>query len=809
MKKKTIYNLLAAILPAAAVLCFILVRILGTPDGSSTLYAQAAEAVEQGDYDQADLYFDQMEDDFPEYLPQYELQAERQIKENNLSGAIAILEKGSENTGSAYLQQMADTLSNRPELSYNAAESGEVSVNEEQAYPQTELIGMNYDFIVRYTNTNMDRQVHLSFENYYSNGPCHWTSSNPLVATVDQHGVVTCGSQPGEAEITVTDELSGSYAHCWVYVVEPEIFKREDTSDSHYASSQSPFAFISEGSFQYLDFYDPAIEEKIEIVRNNSVTENIPLIYVKGSGLADSGIGKWEEESAGSLYERVDENGNPIVKAEDETESTGEVQLDYSWSTFYFSGDFQIPTTLQANNGKTYTVSSVDFGSSSDITHLYIPATIASFDTAVDNPFTYFPSLESIEVEPGNPLYTSVDGVLYSADGTKLIAYPSKKQGATFAIPDGVTEIGRGAFAVSPYSSSALPDESNMLQTISIPASVSVIEPEELTEIKTLKKIELDPGNTHFKMENGFLMDLDSNVIGFSQESVGTDMVITNASDELNFVNNKTIESLTIDADMGSINIETCESLRSLTVNGEANSLYVYECPALEQVIINSPVDDITISHYNKEDLRVTLNATASSISFYAPYIIENLDYVTDNIYGTINDCYNLTISNSLRSLNLTLPTDADIDPSLFSESSLYELSLTGGKLDNLSFIGGMTDLRYFDLSETQVGDWSGLWDATQISLLGIENCEGIHDISGIRNMPNLVSFEFIGMEVDDISPLASCSLLQRICLDGTKGLDNLSALYNLPNLHYITLDQSDASEGDRQAFRDAGARVD
>ena len=120
-----------------------------------------------------------------------------------------------------------------------------------------------------------------------------------------------------------------------------------------------------------------------------------------------------------------------------------------------------------------------------------------------------------------------------------------------------------------------------------------------------------------------------------------------------------------------------------------------------------------------------------------------------------------------------------------------------------------MTDLRYFDLSETQVGDWSGLWDATQISLLGIENCEGIHDISGIRNMPNLVSFEFIGMEVDDISPLASCSLLQRICLDGTKGLDNLSALYNLPNLHYITLDQSDASEADRQAFRDAGARVD
>lgn len=63
-------------------------------------------------------------------------------------------------------------------------------------------------------------------------------------------------------------------------------------------------------------------------------------------------------------------------------------------------------------------------------------------------------------------------------------------------------------------------------------------------------------------------------------------------------------------------------------------------------------------------------------------------------------------------------------------------------------------------------------------------------------------------MEVDDISPLASCPLLQRVILDGTKGLDNLSALTALPNLYYLVLDQSDASDADRQAFVDAGVRV-
>lgn len=815
MNKKLIGNLLAAILPAAAVLCFILVRMAGMPDEASALYAQAAGAVEKGDYGLADMYFSQLEEDYPEYLPQYELQAERYMQEGDFPAAIDVLEEGAGNTGSGYLQQMADTLSGRPELSYKTIEAGVGTAEEEQVYPQTELAGLNYDFVVRYTNTQMDRQIQLSFDNYYSTYESfYWTSSNPLVATVDQHGLVTCGSQPGEAEITVTGKQGGMYGHCWVYVIESEIFEWEDTTGD-YRWRESPYAFIPEGSFQYLDFYDEDIEEKIDLVQNNSAADNIPLVSVQGSGLSDSGIGVWEEEPEGGLlYERVDENGNPIVKAEDGveggSETAGEIQLDLSWITFYFSGDYRIPDSLRASNGKSYTVTSVELGSTSEITHLYIPATVTSLGQIRGNPFESFRYLESIEVEDGNPSYSSVDGVLYSADGTRLIAYPAQKQGTSFAIPDGVTEIGSNAFAVDAYSYLILNGEIQALQTISIPASVTDIEPNAFSQIETLKKIELDPGNTHFKMENGFLMDLDGNVIGFSPDTAGSggDLVIANASEEISFVGSNELENLTIDAEIGSINIENCESLRSLTINGETRNLYVYSCPALEQVTINASADNVTISHYNKEDLRVTLNAPVSSISIYAPYIIENLDYVTDSIYGELNAWEDLKVSGSLTSLNVTLPDGAEIDPSILSGSPLRELRLTGGKLSDLSFLAGMADLWCFELTGTQVEDWSGLWDASQLTMLGLENCADIHDISGVANLTGLVSAEFSGMEVDDIAPLASCTLLQSVDLNGTKGLDNLSALAALSDLHYIVLDQSDASSADRQAFVDAGVRV-
>ena len=73
--------------------------------------------------------------------------------------------------------------------------------------------------------------------------------------------------------------------------------------------------------------------------------------------------------------------------------------------------------------------------------------------------------LKSIEVAADNVHYSSEDGVLFNKDKTRLIRYPSDKDGASYIIPSGVTTIGDAAF----YSCEGL-------TSITIPNSVTTIE---------------------------------------------------------------------------------------------------------------------------------------------------------------------------------------------------------------------------------------------------------------------------------------------------------------------------------------------
>lgn len=72
-----------------------------------------------------------------------------------------------------------------------------------------------------------------------------------------------------------------------------------------------------------------------------------------------------------------------------------------------------------------------------------IPEAVTSID---GNPFYGCCSLPQITVEKGNRFFQSIDGVLYSKDGTMLIAYPEAKKGKEFAVPDSVLKIGKAGF---------------------------------------------------------------------------------------------------------------------------------------------------------------------------------------------------------------------------------------------------------------------------------------------------------------------------------------------------------------------------
>lgn len=69
-----------------------------------------------------------------------------------------------------------------------------------------------------------------------------------------------------------------------------------------------------------------------------------------------------------------------------------------------------------------------------------------------DGAFEGAKSIQKFKVESGNENFVTVNGVLYSKDLTRLVAYPPANSSVTeFAVPQSVTSIDMGAFAQSKY----------------------------------------------------------------------------------------------------------------------------------------------------------------------------------------------------------------------------------------------------------------------------------------------------------------------------------------------------------------------
>lgn len=80
---------------------------------------------------------------------------------------------------------------------------------------------------------------------------------------------------------------------------------------------------------------------------------------------------------------------------------------------------------------------------------VHIPAEMEEIRCGAFVPF-YSPYLTAFEVDPANTVVTSVDGVLYNKDVTKLLAYPRGKEGA-YTVPSTVQEITDGAFKMAAH----------------------------------------------------------------------------------------------------------------------------------------------------------------------------------------------------------------------------------------------------------------------------------------------------------------------------------------------------------------------
>ena len=107
--------------------------------------------------------------------------------------------------------------------------------------------------------------------------------------------------------------------------------------------------------------------------------------------------------------------------------------------------------------GTLKVIRSYCFSDCMNLEEITLPASLTELEKYTDDQgvtvwqaqvFCRNPRLTAINVESGNTHYTSVDGVLFTADRKKLLYYPDgKNAGGTYDIPEGTTELGYTAFS--------------------------------------------------------------------------------------------------------------------------------------------------------------------------------------------------------------------------------------------------------------------------------------------------------------------------------------------------------------------------
>ena len=231
------------------------------------------------------------------------------------------------------------------------------------------------------------------------------------------------------------------------------------------------------------DFFMKAKRISAWIIAVSLCITNSGLVYAaENTGMEESTILAVQEED--SIKEKKDEEPAAECVSEDvqaeisnENELSGEIttetenvpengtQEQHDWEGKLYSDgtaeitkytgsdkDVVIPSTIEG-----HTVTSLEqdvFYNNTTVETIHIPATVTSMGHPGDVMTTTFKgatSLKSITVEEGNPVYFSIDGVLFmyaATDSTPmLMVYPASKDGASYYIPKNVGNICDYAFS--------------------------------------------------------------------------------------------------------------------------------------------------------------------------------------------------------------------------------------------------------------------------------------------------------------------------------------------------------------------------
>ncbi len=224
----------------------------------------------------------------------------------------------------------------------------------------------------------------------------------------------------------------------------------------------------------------------------------------------------------------------------------------------------------------------------SNTVSVYIPSSVRSIGSQA-----FYGCSGFITVEANNPNYSSIDGVLFNKDNSKLIQCPTSKTGS-YIIPSTVTWIGDKAFG-----------DCSWLTSITIPSSVLGIGMFPFNNNNSALII-VDETNPNYSSIDGVLFNKDqTQLIKYSTSKTGS------------YIIPSTVKMIEIGA------FYECVALTSVTIPSSVNSInsqaFRY-CSGLTSVIIPSSVTYIGSRVFqNCSGLTsVTISSSITSLNDYA-----------------------------------------------------------------------------------------------------------------------------------------------------------------------------------------------
>jgi len=379
---------------------------------------------------------------------------------------------------------------------------------------------------------------------------------------------------------------------------------------------------------------------------------------MKDYDCAGSSLGPppWHHHSVGSIATAVIENGVTAI---------GDWALAGTAASFMHIMSITIPDSV-------ISIGNAAFWGCDNITSITIPRGVISIgDTLI---FTQCENLTNIEVDSGNTVYCSIDGVLFNKGTDTLIRYPEGKQGTHYTIPNGVKSIGKEAFCnCMGLTSITIPDSVTSIGAgafFGCSGLTSITIPSSVTSIDGMAFYDCD-GLTSITIPNGVTIIGDS-----AFENCGSlisialsDGVISIGKGVFQYTN---LTSITIPQSVAFIGDGAFENCDRLT-NIEVESGNIAYC-SIDGVLFNIGKD--TLLKYPE----------CKHGAYYT--IPDSVKYIRDNAFHDCTDLMSVTIPNGVITIGgnafsgCTSLTSINIPDSVTSIGSYAFYSCT-----NLTFI--------------------------------------------------------------------------------------------------------------------------